>query len=101
VKKPERPTKASRQYAKAYAVQYTSRDLHAALKLHRGIMAAYPDSIEAGYSRMQIINIVTDIVPRQELLNAQAELALAHLEFEEATCDGARRDHTPRDKGKQ
>jgi hypothetical protein len=50
---------------------------------------------------MQIMNIVTDIVPGQELLNAQTELALAHLEFEEATSDGARREHTPRGKDRQ
>jgi len=100
MKEPERPTEASRQYARAYAVQYTSKDLHAALRLHRNIMAAYPDSLEAGYSRMQIMNIATDIVPKQELLDAQAELALAHFEFEEASCDSARRDHSPRVQGK-
>jgi hypothetical protein len=35
---------------------------------------------EAGYSRTQVQNIVNAVVPKQELLDAQMELALARLE---------------------
>ena len=85
MKKAEEHTEAGRQYAVAYGVQYTAKDLHEALKLYKGVMAAYPDTPEADYSRMQILNIATAVVPKQELLDAQSELALAHFEHEAAT----------------
>jgi hypothetical protein len=75
-------TEAGQQYAAAYAAHYTTKDLHDALRLYRGIMAAHPNTPEAGYSQSQILNIVKSVVPNQEPLDAQAELALAHLEQE-------------------
>ncbi len=42
-------------------------------------MASHPDDPEAGYSRMQIQNIVNTVVPKQELLDAQIELAVSHF----------------------
>ena len=38
------------------------------------------DDPEAEYSRVQIQNIVNAVVPKQELLDAQMELALNHFE---------------------
>ena len=73
-------TEAGRQYAAAYASHYTGRDLPVALQLYKKVMASHPSTPEAGYSRAQVQNIVNTVVPKQELLDAQIELAVAHLE---------------------
>ena len=69
-------TDVRRQYAAAYAAHYTERDLPAALQLYRKVMASHPSALEAGYSRAQIHNIVNAVVPKQEIQDAQIELAL-------------------------
>ena len=51
-----------------------------ALQLYKKVMASHPSTLEAGYSRAQVQNIVNTVVPKQELLDAQIELALAHFE---------------------
>jgi hypothetical protein len=71
---------AARAYAEAYAAHYSERDLAKALQLYQRIMASHASAQEAGYSRAQIQNIVNTLVPAQELLDAQLELALARLE---------------------
>ena len=75
-------TEAGRQYAAAYAAHYTGRDLPVALQLYKKLLASHPGAQEAGYSQTQVQNIVNAVVPKQELLDAQIELALAHLEHE-------------------
>jgi len=75
-------TEAGREYAAAYAAHYTGRDLPVALQLYMKVMASHPGAQEAGYSRMQVQNIVNAVVAKQELLDAQMELALAHLEHD-------------------
>ena len=70
---------AARDYAAAYAAHYSERDLAMALQLYQEIMTAHASAREAGYSRTQIQNIVNVVVPEQELLGAQVELALARL----------------------
>jgi len=70
---------ARKQYAAAYATHYSKRDLREALELYRGVMAAHPDTPEARYSQSQIQNIVKAVVPSQELLDAQVDLALTHI----------------------
>jgi hypothetical protein len=45
-------------------------------------VASYPGTQEAGYSCTQVQNIVNAVVPKQELVDAQMELAFAHLEHE-------------------
>lgn len=72
-------TDASRDYAAAYAAQYTARDLPLALRLYRQLMRSRPSTAEFDYSRMQVRNIVRDVVPRQELLEAELDLAEARL----------------------
>ena len=72
-------TEAVKQYAKAYAVHYTIKNLHKAIDLYKGIMAAHPNTKEAEYSRTQIQNIVQSVVPKQRLLDAQVEVALTCL----------------------
>jgi hypothetical protein len=75
-------TEAGRQYAAAYAAHYKGRDLRVGLQLYGKVMASHPGAKEADYSRMQVQNIVNDVVPRQELLDAQMELARVHLEHD-------------------
>ena len=70
---------AGKQYAEAYAAHYTTKDLHEAIDLYKGIMAAHPNTEEAEYSRTQIQNIVQSVVPKQRHLDAQVELVLTCL----------------------
>jgi hypothetical protein len=74
------PTEANREYATAYAAHYTERDLPSAMRLYKQIMASHPSDPEAEYSRAQIQNIVSSVVPRQELLDVQMKLAATHFE---------------------
>jgi hypothetical protein len=73
---------ASRAYDKAHTAHYATKDLHDALGLYRGVLADHPDTQEAEYSRTQMHNIVKRVVPKEDLLTAQVELALARLEHE-------------------
>ena len=72
-------TEAGQQYAVAHAAHYKTKDLHEALGLYEGVMAAHPDSHEAEYSRTQIQNIAKSVVPKQELLDAEMAMTRAHL----------------------
>jgi hypothetical protein len=82
------PTEAGEQYAAAHAAHYTEKNLHRALELYKGIVTAHPDAPEAGYSHSQIKNIVNTVVPKQDLLDAQVELALARTRDEHAVNGG-------------
>jgi len=72
-------TGAGRQYVAAYAAHYTEGDLRVALRLYMEVIVSHPGTREADYSRMQVQNIVNATVPKQELLDAQVDLALASL----------------------
>jgi hypothetical protein len=78
-------TEANRQYAAAYAAQYTQGDLHLAFQLYTAIMASHPGSPEEGFSQMQIHNIAVATIPKRTLLNAEWELLRAHFEQTEPT----------------
>lgn len=73
-------TEANRQYATAYAAHSTEHDLPAAMRLYKQVMASHPNDPEAEYSRVQCRNIINAAVPKQELLDAQMELAPTHFE---------------------
>ena len=73
-------TVAGQDYKKAYNIHYKIKDLPKAFKLYRGIIADYPNTDEAGYSLSQVKNIVNAVVPKQEVLDALAELTFAHFE---------------------
>ena len=73
-------TEASQQYATAYDAHYTTKDMYKAFKLYGRLIAAHPDTHEAGYSRSQVQNIVNAVVPKQKVMDALVELALTHLE---------------------
>lgn len=73
------PAEAAREYAAAYAAHYSARDLATALQLYKKLMASHANAPEAGYSRTQIQNIVKLVVPEQDLLDTQMELARVRL----------------------
>ena len=77
-------TETGQQYATAYNVHYTTKDMHKAFVLYGRIIAEHPDAQESEYSRSQIQNIVNAVVPKQEISDALAKLALAHFERAEA-----------------
>ena len=75
-----RTTMASRAYDKAHDAQYATKNLNEALGLYEGVLAAYPDTLEAEYSRTQMHNIVKSVVPADDLLAAEVELTHDTLE---------------------
>ena len=79
MKKTAKKTEAGQQYAAAHEAHYEAKDLGEALKLYRDVMNAHSEAQEAEYSRSQIQNIVSSVVPKEELFDAQVELALAHV----------------------
>jgi hypothetical protein len=76
-----RTTMASRAYDKAHTAHYATKNFHDALELYKGVLALYPNTQEAEYSRTQMHNIVKGVVPKDDLLTAQVEQALACLEL--------------------
>lgn len=79
MKKTAKKAEAGQQYTAAHEAHYKAKDLGEALRLYRDVMNAHPESQEAEYSRSQIQNIVSSVVPKEELFEAQVELALAHV----------------------
>jgi hypothetical protein len=73
-------TEAGRQYAAAYEIHYATKNLREAFKLYKGIMASHPDTKEAGYAKSQIQNIVNIVVPKEERLGIQMDLASSVFE---------------------
>jgi hypothetical protein len=62
------------------AAHYSQRDLRMAPRLYAKRIASNASTREAGYSRTQVDNTVHTVVPEEELLDAETELALARLE---------------------
>lgn len=79
MKKIVKKTEAGQQYTAAHEAHYKAKDLGEALKLYQDVMNAHPEAQEAEYSRSQIQNIVSSVVPKQELFDAQVGLALVHV----------------------
>ncbi len=74
-----RVTEASQQYAAAYAAHYQAGDLRGAICSYEEILVTQPGTQEAAYSRTQLLNIVRQVVPVEDLLCAQIDLARARL----------------------
>ena len=72
-------SKATGDYQKAYAAHYKSKNLEDAIERYRKIIKTHDNAKEAGYARAQLLNIVGNVVPPEELLDAQIKLALAQL----------------------
>ena len=77
--KSKHTTAAGQQYTAAHQAHYRIKDLSQALGLYCALIDAHPESEEAEYSRVQVQNIVTAVVPKQSLFDAQVELALVHV----------------------
>jgi len=73
-------TVADQDYSKAHDMHYKTKDLPKAFKLHRDIIADYPETKEAGYSLSQVKNIMNAVVPKQEVVDAFVALTVAHFE---------------------
>ena len=71
---------AGQQYATAYDMHFTTKDVHKAFTLQEDIIAAYPDTKEAGYLRTQVQNIVNAVVPKKKFMDSLVELARIHFE---------------------
>jgi hypothetical protein len=54
--------------------------LERAFTLYEDIIAAHPDTKEAGYSRSQVQNIVNAVVPKKKIMDSLVELARIHFE---------------------
>ena len=88
------PAWASRNYEEAHAIHYQERDLLRALGAYCRIIASSPGTPEADHSRTQIRNIVNRAVPADELLSAETELALRHLQADDETTAHHERDRS-------
>ena len=75
-KEPE-PTELAERYADAHRTHYGEKNPRRAIELYTAIIAAHPESAEADYSRTQLQNIVHQVVPKEELFDAQVALAVA------------------------
>jgi hypothetical protein len=71
---------AGQQYATAYDTHYTTKDIHKAFTLYEDIIAAHPDTKEAGYSKSQVQNIVNAVVPKKEIMDSLMRLARTHFD---------------------
>ncbi len=69
-------TDVGQEYAAAYDVHYTTKDMHEAFVLYGRLIAAHPQTQEA----TQVQNIVNTEVPKQEIMDALEKLALTHFE---------------------
>ena len=73
-------TEADQQYASAYETHYTTKDIHKAFTLYKDIITTHPDTKEAGYSRIQIQNIVNAVIPKLEIMDSLMELGRIHFD---------------------
>lgn len=68
------------EYTAAHEAHYKAKNLQQALGLYEAIIATHPDAQEAAYARMQIHNIASSVIPRDELLEVYLDMSRAHLE---------------------
>ena len=79
MEKTTRVTDAAQYYATAYDAHYTTKEMQKAFNLYERVIAEFPTTQEAEYSRAQIENIVNAVVPKQNIADTLAKLALAHF----------------------
>ena len=73
-------TAAGQDYTKAHDMHYKTKDLPKAFNLYRDIIVEYPKTEEAGYSLSQVKNIMNEVVPKQEIMDALVAMTLAHFD---------------------
>ena len=74
------PSEADRRYEEAYETHYDIMDLGLALKLYRGVIDVFPNTLQAESARLQLLKIVDAVVPIPAILDSLQTLATAHLE---------------------
>lgn len=77
--KPGVQENVSKLYMDAYTIHYTDNDIPKAFGLYRRILARYPYSKEAGYAASQIQAIINTVVPEEERLTVQMDMAAARF----------------------
>lgn len=77
--KPDEQAEVTELYADAYTIHYANNDMRKAFGLYRRILARYPYSKEAGYAASQIQNIINTVVPEEERLTVQMDVAAARF----------------------
>ena len=78
-------TAAGQDYTKAHDMHYKTKDLPKAFNLYRDIIVEYPNTEEAGYSLSQVKNIMNEVVPKQEIMDALVAMTLAHFDQDVTT----------------
>jgi len=73
-------TAQARQYAAAYALHYSDKNLAEALRVYGLVLDDHPRTAEAEYALAQVQNIIKEVVPPTVLLAAQLRLVLDYLE---------------------
>ena len=73
-------TEQARQYAAAYALHYSDKNLAQALRVYGLVIADHPRTAEAGYALAQAQNIIKEVVPPSVLLAAQLRLVQDYLQ---------------------
>ncbi len=75
-------SKAGKLYAAAYAAQYSSKNIYKAFTLYKSVIAAFPQSKEAGNAKLQIRNIVDNLLPKDPFLREQINSASVMVDSE-------------------
>ena len=81
------PSEADRRYEEAHEAHYRIKDLGLALKLYRGVMDVFPNTLQAESARLQLLKIVYAAVPMMTIVDTLQTLATAHIES--GASDGA------------
>ena len=76
---PSDTNRAKPLYASAYDAHYTNGDLVEALRDYEEVISVHPDSVEAGYSTAQVLNIVNSLLSKRELVDVYLGLARKRL----------------------
>jgi len=83
----DKPTEASKHYAAAYEVHYEKKDLREAFEHYKRIIKMHQNTPEAQYAQSQINNIINNVVPKQDIFDAQVNLLSSHLDKHENPSD--------------
>lgn len=87
MKNNDNPTEASKHYAAAYEMHYEKKDLRDAFERYKRIITIHQNTPEAQYAQSQINNIINNVVPKQDILDAQVNLLSSHLDKHENPSD--------------
>jgi hypothetical protein len=72
-------TEVGRLYVATYTMHHTTKNLRKAFELYKNIITKHPSTKETAYAKCQIQNIVNTVVPDDERLSIQMDLAAAQF----------------------